>query len=82
LLHYCELKEVSLLGYCLLPIIFICWWRPRREPFQDDAGLQTSYTLYCNRRHGRSGHVFFEQRYKALLVDKDNYLLGKSLYSS
>jgi putative transposase len=35
--------------------------------------------LYSNRRHGRSGHVF-EQRYKALLVDKDNYLLQVSRY--
>ena len=41
--------------------------------------FQTSYTLYSNRRHGRSGHVF-EQRYKALLVDKDNYLLQVSRY--
>ena len=41
--------------------------------------FQTSYTLYFNRRHGRSGHVF-EQGYKALLVDKDNYLLQVSRY--
>jgi hypothetical protein len=41
--------------------------------------FQTSYTVYFNKRHGRSGHVF-EQRYKALLVDKDNYLLQVSRY--
>ena len=41
--------------------------------------LQTSYTVYFNKRHGRSGHVF-EQRYKAMLVDKDNYLLQVSRY--
>jgi putative transposase len=41
--------------------------------------FQTSYTLYFNRRHHRSGHVF-EQRYKALLVDRDNYLLQVSRY--
>jgi putative transposase len=41
--------------------------------------FQTSYTVYFNRRHGRSGHVF-EQRYKAFLVDKDNYLLQVSRY--
>ncbi len=41
--------------------------------------FQTSYTLYLNRRHRRSGHIF-EQRYKALLVDKDNYLLQVRRY--
>jgi hypothetical protein len=39
--------------------------------------FQTSYTVYFNKRHGRSGHVF-EQRYKAFVVDKDNYLLEVS----
>jgi hypothetical protein len=41
--------------------------------------FQTSYTVYFNKRHGRSGHVF-EQRYKAMLVDRDNYLLQVSRY--
>jgi hypothetical protein len=41
--------------------------------------FQTSYTIYFNRRHHRSGHVF-EQRYKALLVDRENYLLQVSRY--
>ena len=41
--------------------------------------FQTSYTVYFNKRHGRTGHVF-EQRYKAMLVEKDNYLLQVSRY--
>ncbi len=41
--------------------------------------FQTSYTVYFNRRHRHTGHVF-EQRYKALLVDQDNYLLQVSRY--
>jgi hypothetical protein len=41
--------------------------------------FQTSYTVYFNKRHDRSGHVF-EQRYKAFLVDQDNYLLEVSRY--
>jgi hypothetical protein len=41
--------------------------------------FQTSYTVYFNKRNGRSGHVF-EQRYKAFLVDKENYLLQVSRY--
>ena len=35
--------------------------------------------MYFNLRHRHSGHVF-EQRYKAFLVDKDNYLLQVSRY--
>jgi hypothetical protein len=41
--------------------------------------FQTSHTIYFNKRHGRTGHVF-EQRYKAMLVDKDNYLLQVNRY--
>lgn len=80
LLHYCELKEVSLLGYCLLSNhIHLLVETPLGNLSKMMQAFQTSYTLYFNRRHGRSGHVF-EQRYKALLVDKDNYLLQVSRY--
>jgi len=41
--------------------------------------FQTSYTMYFNKRHHWRGHLF-EQRYKAFLVDKDNYLLQVSRY--
>ncbi len=37
-------------------------------------GLQQSYTLYFNRRYQVSGHLF-QGRYKALLCQKDAYLL-------
>lgn len=37
------------------------------------------YTQAFNRRHGRVGHML-QGRYKALLVDKDNYLLELSRY--
>ena len=80
LVHYCELKEVSLLGYCLLSNhIHLLVETPQGNLSKMMQAFQTSYTLYSNRRHGRSGHVF-EQRYKALLVDKDNYLLQVSRY--
>jgi len=80
LFHYCELKEVSLLGYCLLSNhIHLLVETPQGNLSKMMQAFQTSYTLYLNRRHGRSGHVF-EQRYKALLVDKDNYLLQVSRY--
>ena len=41
--------------------------------------LNGSYTNYINRRKSRSGHLF-QGRYKAILVDRDNYLLELSRY--
>lgn len=41
--------------------------------------LNGSYTIYFNRRHKRSGHLF-QGRYKAILVDKESYLLELSRY--
>lgn len=36
--------------------------------------VQQVYTQWFNRKYNRTGHVF-QQRYKALLCDKENYLL-------
>jgi len=36
--------------------------------------LLTWYAQYFNRRHGRRGHLF-ENRYKSILCDEDNYLI-------
>ena len=41
--------------------------------------LNGLYTQYSNRRHKRVGHLF-QGRYKAILVDKDAYLLELSRY--
>jgi putative transposase len=41
--------------------------------------LLTWYALYFNRRHRRTGHLF-ENRYKSILCDKDNYLLALIRY--
>ena len=41
--------------------------------------LNGVYTQRFNRRHRRVGHVF-QGRYKAILVDKDSYLLELSRY--
>lgn len=39
----------------------------------------TWYAQYYNRRHRRSGHLF-ENRYKSVLCDEDNYLLALIRY--
>jgi REP element-mobilizing transposase RayT len=41
--------------------------------------LLTWYALYFNRSHGRSGHLF-ENRYKSILCDEENYLLALVRY--
>ena len=39
----------------------------------------TWYAQYFNHRHSRSGHLF-ENRYKSVLCDEDNYLLALIRY--
>jgi REP element-mobilizing transposase RayT len=41
--------------------------------------LLTWYAQYYNRRHERTGHLF-ENRYKSILCDEDNYLLALVRY--
>ena len=41
--------------------------------------LNGVYTQQVNRRYGKTGHVF-QGRYKAILVDKDSYLLELARY--
>lgn len=41
--------------------------------------FSTAYTVYYNRKHNRSGHLY-QGRYKAILIDADNYLLELSRY--
>jgi len=41
--------------------------------------LNTSYVAYFNSRHKRAGHLF-QGRYKAFVIDKDNYLIEACRY--
>jgi REP-associated tyrosine transposase len=77
---YCQEKNVDLLSYCLLPHhVHLLVETPKGNLSKIMQGFQTSYTVYFNKRYRRTGHVF-EQRYKALVVDKDNYLFKVSRY--
>lgn len=42
-------------------------------------GINSGYTGYFNRKYKRTGHLF-QGRYKAILVEKDNYLIELSRY--
>jgi len=41
--------------------------------------LLTWYAIYFNRKHKRTGHLF-ENRYKSIICDEDNYLLALIRY--
>lgn len=41
--------------------------------------FNTAYTVYYNRRHSRDGHLY-QGRYKAILIDADEYLMELSRY--
>jgi len=42
-------------------------------------GINQSYTMYFNRKYGTVGHLF-QGRYKAILCERDTYLLGLVKY--
>ena len=52
---------------------------PRGNLLKVMHGLNSGYTGYFNRRHGRVGHLF-QGRYRAILVEKDSYLVPLSRY--
>ena len=42
-------------------------------------GINQSYTMYFNRRYATVGHLF-QGRYKAILCDRDSYLISLVKY--
>ncbi|MGH7884355.1 MAG: transposase [Thermodesulfobacteriota bacterium] len=52
---------------------------PRGNLLKIMHGLNSRYTGYFNKKHSRVGHLF-QGRYKAILIDKENYLLELSRY--
>jgi REP element-mobilizing transposase RayT len=52
---------------------------PRANLHRLMQNLNTSYTVFINRKYHRSGHLF-QGRYKAIIVEKDVYLLELSRY--
>lgn len=52
---------------------------PRANLSQAMQNINTSYTVYVNRKYRRSGHLF-QGRFKGIIVDKDEYLVTLSRY--
>ncbi len=80
------LKDTSLVydflihAYCLMPNHFhMLIETPNANLCDSMKRFLGLYTVRFNRSHNRTGHLF-QGRYKALLVDKDDYFLQLSRY--
>jgi putative transposase len=64
---------VRCLAYCLMPNHFHLLLRPNLEPLSEMMQqLNSSYSQRFNRKHERVGHLL-QGRFKALLIDRDDY---------
>jgi putative transposase len=75
-----DIFTVRLLGYALMHNHFhllVCTPKGNLSEFMRHFNI--SYTAAFNRRHHRSGHLY-QGRYKAFLIDENNYLLEVSRY--
>ena len=72
--------EVELHAYVLLPNHFHLLARTRKPNLSRWMHwLMAAYSISFNRRHKKVGHLF-QGRYKSLLVEEGDYLLGLSRY--
>ena len=72
--------HVRIYAYCLMPNhvhLLLETGSPPLAKFMQ--GLQQSYTQYFNRSYRKVGHLF-QGRYKAIICDKDKYLLALVRY--
>jgi REP element-mobilizing transposase RayT len=72
--------QVRIYAYCLMPnhvhLLVETGSTPLAKFMQ---GLQQSYTQYFNRRYRKVGHLF-QGRYKAIICERDKYLLALVRY--
>ena len=75
-----DIFEVRLLAYALMPNHFhLLACTPKGNLSEFMRHFNISYTGSFNRKYRRSGHLY-QGRYKAFLIDADNYLLEVSRY--
>lgn len=75
-----EIFSVRLHAYVLMSNHFhLIVETPKANLSEFMRQFNISYTSYYNRRHGRIGHLY-QGRFKAIVVDKDSYLLELSRY--
>lgn len=73
--------DISLIAFCLMPnhyhLLIQQNDRKALEGFM--RSLMTRYSMYFNKRHNRVGYLF-QGRYKAVLIENENYLVYLSKY--
>jgi REP element-mobilizing transposase RayT len=75
-----KLYRVELHAYVLMQTHFhLILMTPEANLRKFMQRFNTTYTVYFNRRHRRVGHLF-QGRYKAILVEKEEYLVELSRY--
>jgi putative transposase len=78
--RYRKRLGITVYAYCLMPNHVHLLAETGSQPLSRFMqGLQQSYTQYFNRKHRKIGHLF-QGRYKAIVCDKDEYLLGLVRY--
>lgn len=73
--------KLELLAYCLMDNHFhlLCYQNEKAVLSALMKSVMVAYSQYANRKYCRTGPLF-ESRFKASLVDKDDYLLHISRY--
>jgi putative transposase len=80
LVRYQGKFAVKVYAYCLMPNHAHLLVEVSGEPLSKFMqGVQQGYTQYYNLRHSKVGHLF-QGRYRAIICDKDEYLLGLVRY--
>lgn len=75
-----ERYDYLLHGYVFMPNHYhFLIGTPRGNLKQIMQNINTSYTVFVNRKYHRVGHLF-QGRYKAFIVDKDRYLIELGRY--
>ena len=74
-------EKINLIAYCLMPNHFhlILKQKDKKIMTKFMQSLITRYSIYFNKKYKRVGSLF-QGRYKAALVDNENYLLHLSRY--
>ncbi len=80
LANYRKKYNYSIHAYCLMPNHVHLLVESSNQPLAKFMqGLQQSYSQYFNLRHRKVGHVF-QGRYKAIICERDEYLLELTRY--
>ena len=78
--HYKEKYKMNIYAYCLMTNhVHILVYDNNQDISKFMQGLNLSYTLYFNNRHGRTGHLL-QGRFTSVLVKSNVQLLQTSRY--